>query len=64
MMSSIGGGTGAGAPPQMDLYGFELHMIMKAKDASDAVPKKKEGKEIILNCRHSHFPMQVISKAD
>lgn len=48
--AAVGGGTGAGAPPQMDLSGARallqngLRMILKAKEAPEALPKKKKRK--------------------
>lgn len=44
MMSSTGRGTGAGAPPQMDLSVVERQMIMKAKEMHPRLCQKKKRK--------------------
>lgn len=44
MMSSTGRGTGAGAPPQMDLSVVERQMIMKAKEMHPRLCQKKKKK--------------------
>lgn len=62
--AAVGGGTGAGAPPQMDLSGAERVHDFEGQRGIQGSAKAKKRKEMNLKCQRSRFPMQASSEAD